>query len=87
MLPVGTVTFVFTDIEGSTLLVDRLGDAYASVRADHADLLREAFAAGQVVSAEGDAFGGTCMSSASGSARRPSCPPGGRGPRSRLMRS
>jgi len=30
-LPTGTVTFVFTDIEGSTVLLDRLGDGYGEV--------------------------------------------------------
>src|SRR5438046_1669745 len=33
--PVGTVTFLFTDIEGSTALVERIGEAYGEVRADH----------------------------------------------------
>jgi len=31
-LPTGTVTFLFTDVEGSTRLLHELGDAYADVR-------------------------------------------------------
>src|SRR3954447_24375487 len=44
-LPSGTLTLVFTDIEGSTRLLTRLGDDYARVLADHRRLLRAAFAA------------------------------------------
>ncbi|HSD81714.1 MAG TPA: adenylate/guanylate cyclase domain-containing protein, partial [Solirubrobacteraceae bacterium] len=57
-LPVGTVTLLFTDIEGSTRLLDRLGDRYAGVLADHRRLLRDAFAAagGAEVDTQGDAF-------------------------------
>jgi class 3 adenylate cyclase len=40
----GTLTFVFTDIEGSTGLVRRLRAAYPGVRATHRRLLREPFA-------------------------------------------
>ena len=41
LLP-GTVTFLFTDIEGSTTLLQRLGDRrYAEVLAEHRRLLRE----------------------------------------------
>jgi len=57
-LPTGTVTFLFTDIEGSTGLLQRLGrSAYGEVLADHARLLREAIAAGHgvEVQTEGDA--------------------------------
>jgi predicted ATPase/class 3 adenylate cyclase len=43
-LPAGTVTLVFTDIEGSTGLLQTLGDRYPEVLADHHALLREAFA-------------------------------------------
>jgi class 3 adenylate cyclase len=39
-LPTGTVTFLFTDIEGSTRLLQRLGDRYADVLATHHRLLR-----------------------------------------------
>ena len=41
-LPVGTVTFVFTDIEGSTLLLKRLGTDYAGLLARHRELVRDA---------------------------------------------
>ena len=43
-LPTGTVTFLFTDIEGSTRLLHELGDAYAQALAEHRRALREAFA-------------------------------------------
>jgi predicted ATPase/class 3 adenylate cyclase len=58
-LPIGTVTFLFTDIEGSTALLQRLGDRrYAEVLAEHQRLLRDAFAKGkgQEVDTQGDAF-------------------------------
>jgi predicted ATPase/class 3 adenylate cyclase len=56
-LPTGTVTFLFTDIEGSTTLLQRLGDRYAQILADQRRLLRAAFQSlgGHEVSAEGDA--------------------------------
>jgi len=45
-LPTGTVTFVFTDPEGSTRLLDRLGaEAYADLLADHRRIVGEACAA------------------------------------------
>jgi class 3 adenylate cyclase len=34
-LPSGTVTFLFTDIEGSTRLLNELGDTYAELLAEH----------------------------------------------------
>lgn len=43
VLPTGTVTLLFTDIEGSTRLLERLGDAYAEALAEHRRLLRAAF--------------------------------------------
>jgi class 3 adenylate cyclase len=44
-LPAGTVTFVFTDVEGSTRLLDELGaDAYAEALAEHRRVVREALA-------------------------------------------
>ena len=58
-LPGGTVTFVFTDIEGSTRLLQELGDeAYGRVSGDHRRLVREAFAArgGTEIDTQGDAF-------------------------------
>jgi class 3 adenylate cyclase len=57
-LPYGTVTFLFSDIEGSTDLSRRHGAAYGDLRAEHRRLLRESFEArgGHEVDAEGDAF-------------------------------
>jgi predicted ATPase len=57
-LPSGTVTFLFTDIEGSTRLLHELGDAYADALAGHRRLLRDAFArhGGVEVDTQGDAF-------------------------------
>jgi predicted ATPase/class 3 adenylate cyclase len=57
-LPAGTVTFLFTDIEGSTQLLQRLGDEYANALAEHRRALRDAFArhGGVEVETEGDAF-------------------------------
>jgi class 3 adenylate cyclase len=58
-LPEGTVTFLFSDIEGSTALVHRLGEAgYAAALDGHRRLLRSAFAAhdGAEVDTQGDAF-------------------------------
>src|SRR5256885_850326 len=57
-LPTGTVTFLFTDIEGSTRLLNKLGDAYADALAEHRRVLREAFArhGGVEVDTQGDAF-------------------------------
>jgi predicted ATPase len=57
-LPRGTVTFLFTDIEGSTRLLHELGDDYADVLAEHRRLLREAFERhnGVEVDTQGDAF-------------------------------
>ena len=57
-LPEGIVTFLFTDIEGSTQLLNRLGDRYAPVLMRHRELVDEAVAAhdGIVVRTEGDAF-------------------------------
>ena len=57
-LPSGTVTFLFSDIEGSTRLMQHLGDGWADALATHNRLLREAFAAagGREVDRQGDAF-------------------------------
>jgi class 3 adenylate cyclase len=58
-LPSGTVTFVFSDIEGSTALVKRLGDRYGDVLADHRRLMREALGehgGGIEIDTQGDAF-------------------------------
>jgi predicted ATPase len=58
MLPQGTVTFLFTDVEGSTRLLHELGDGYADALAEHRRLLRDAFArhGGVEVDTQGDAF-------------------------------
>jgi predicted ATPase/class 3 adenylate cyclase len=57
-LPTGTVTFLFTDVEGSTRLLHEHGDGYAALLAEHRRLLREAFTArdGVEVDTQGDAF-------------------------------
>jgi len=57
-LPTGTVTFLFTDIEGSTRLLHELGDAYAEVLGEHRKALRECFSrhGGVEVDTQGDAF-------------------------------
>ena len=41
--PSGTVTLVFTDIEGSTRLLQERGDGYAELLAEHRRALRDAF--------------------------------------------
>jgi class 3 adenylate cyclase len=58
-LPSGTVTFLFTDVEGSTRLLHELGaEEYASALAEHRRVLRRAFAAhgGVEVDTQGDAY-------------------------------
>jgi predicted ATPase/class 3 adenylate cyclase len=58
-LPTGTVTFVFTDIDGSTALLKELGaERYAKVLADHRSVIREACVrrGGVEVDTQGDAF-------------------------------
>src|SRR5438034_6105326 len=57
-LPSGTVTFLFTDIEGSTALLKRIGREYGDVLEEHQRILREAFAAhgGHEVDTQGDSF-------------------------------
>ncbi|HSL26381.1 MAG TPA: adenylate/guanylate cyclase domain-containing protein, partial [Acidimicrobiia bacterium] len=57
-LPTGIVTFLFTDIEGSTRLLQKVGDGYRFILEEHADIVRSAVAAqgGTVVSTEGDSF-------------------------------
>jgi predicted ATPase/class 3 adenylate cyclase len=58
-LPTGTVTFLFTDVEGSTKLLHEVGaEEYAGALAEHRRVLREAFAADQgvEVDTQGDAF-------------------------------
>jgi predicted ATPase/class 3 adenylate cyclase len=57
-LPTGTVTFLFTDIERSTLLLQELGDRYAEVLRDHGKIVREALEreGGAEIGTEGDSF-------------------------------
>jgi predicted ATPase/class 3 adenylate cyclase len=57
-LPTGTVTFLFTDVEGSTRLLHELGERYAEVLAEHRRVLRDAFVrhGGVEVDTQGDAF-------------------------------
>src|SRR5262245_62148056 len=57
-LPTGTLTLLFTDIEGSTQLLHALGDRYPQVLEEHRELLRAAFAwyGGVEVDTQGDAF-------------------------------
>src|SRR5215210_930596 len=57
-LPSGTVTFLFTDIEGSTRLLEELGDGYVEALVGHRRGLREAFQrhGGVEVDTQGDAF-------------------------------
>src|SRR5207247_2729058 len=58
-LPSGTVTFLFTDIEGSTRLLHELGpEAYGQALSKHRRILRQVFTAheGVEVDTQGDAF-------------------------------
>lgn len=58
MLPTGTVTFLFTDIEGSTRLIQRFGADYARMQGDHRRLIREAVElfSGVEIHTQGDSF-------------------------------
>ncbi len=57
-IPSGTVTFLFTDIQGSTRLLHEQGERYAELLSEHRRVLREAFArhSGVEVDTQGDAF-------------------------------
>lgn len=57
-LPSGTVTFVFSDIEGSTSLLKALGDGYGDVLSTHRRLMRDSFTTrgGVEIDTQGDAF-------------------------------
>ncbi len=57
-LPSGTITFLFTDVEGSTRLLKQLREGYGDVLADHRRILRAAFEehGGQEIDTQGDAF-------------------------------
>ena len=56
--PTGTVTFLFTDMQGSTQLLQQLGDKYDTLLARQQQILREACEAnnGRVISTQGDSF-------------------------------
>ena len=58
VLPTGTVTFLFSDIEGSTRLVHSLGDRYGELLEDHHRIMRGAIASsgGTELGTEGDSF-------------------------------
>ena len=73
-LPSGTVTFLFTDVEGSTRLLHELGaEAYAAALAEHRRVIREACAAtgGVEVDTQGDAFFFAFPSAQGAASRRP----------------
>jgi class 3 adenylate cyclase len=57
-LPSGMVTFLFTDVEGSTRLLKQLRERYGQALADHQTILREAFARhhGREIDTQGDSF-------------------------------
>jgi len=57
-LPTGTVTFLFADVEGSTRLLERLGDRFPLLLEDYRRILRTTTASyrGHVVDVQGDAF-------------------------------
>jgi len=57
-LPAGTVTLLFSDIEGSTRLLQQLADDYAAVEAEHRRIMRESCtgAGGYEIDRQGDAF-------------------------------
>ncbi len=57
-LPSGTVTFVFSDVEGSTQLLKRLGERYAELIAQHRRIVRDSFGkhGGVEIDTQGDAF-------------------------------
>ena len=57
-LPTGTVTFLFTDIEGSTRLLKLLGERYGKVLAEHQRIIRKAVAerGGREIDTQGDSF-------------------------------
>jgi class 3 adenylate cyclase len=57
-IPSGTVTFAFTDIEGSTRLLKELGDRYGDLLSAHRRLIRDVFSrhGGEEIDTQGDAF-------------------------------
>ena|SRR2546430_15091662 len=73
-LPTGTVTFFFSDIEGSTRLIQQLGERYPDVLLAHHTLLRQAVAehGGHELRTEGDSFFivfGSALDACSGAAK------------------
>jgi predicted ATPase/class 3 adenylate cyclase len=76
-LPTGEVTLLFTDIDGSTRLLNEIGDGYAGVLAEHRRVLRDVFRrhGGVEVDTQGDAFfvafaGGDAAAAAASDAQR-----------------
>src|SRR5438132_9237391 len=71
-LPHGTVTFLFTDVEGSTRLLRQLGKRYADALEEHLELLRAATAehGGREIDTQGDSYFAAfaCVSDAVGAA-------------------
>src|SRR5436190_22614275 len=61
-LPMGTVTLLFTDMEGSTRLLQQLGERYTDLLEEYRQLLRAAFQQwnGHEVDTQGDAFFVAC---------------------------
>src|SRR5512134_2691393 len=57
-LPTGTVTFLFTDIEGSTRLLEELGDGFRALQDAHSEIVRGAVSqhGGAEIRTEGDSF-------------------------------
>ena len=57
-LPTGTITFLFSDIEGSTHLAERLGERWRTLLEEHREIVRRAIATGDgvEVGTEGDSF-------------------------------
>src|SRR5256885_15297932 len=84
-LPSGTVTLVFTDIERSTRLLHRLGDAYGRALEEHRRLMRAAVTAagGVEVETRGDSFlfaFGSAHPPPDGAVQAPRAPPPPQGP-------
>jgi class 3 adenylate cyclase len=82
-LPTGTVTFLFTDIEGSSKLLQELGDSYGPVQDDHMRLMREAIAAGGGRELRTEGTPSSRRSSRPRGRSGPRSPPSGRSPRTR----
>ena len=76
-LPSGLVTFIFTDIEGSTRLAQLLGGQYRPMLAQHRQILRRALGAsdGVAMFTEGDSVFAVFADAAATSAGFPACTP------------